>query len=342
MRKTDLAMKAFVSQILLVGIILIMQQACVPPKLYTEIETEKNNCKNESEGLIADNEKLTVENTELKANLDLIKENIQRMEESGLGNTEELNALKSRYDQLDKRYDELQQSHQTLISGSDSEARSLMDKLENTQRDLYQREDQLNQTEAKLENDRAELERLKAVLDQQNANMKELQKIIDLKDAQAEALKQKLSTALIGFENQGLTITKKNGKVYVSLDEKLLFSSGSTVVDVRGKSALHKLASVLEQNRDINITIEGHTDDVPIISGSNYADNWDLSVQRATAIIRILLDGTSINPKRLTAAGRGEFYPVDTRKTADARQKNRRTEIILEPNLDELFNLIDK
>ena len=135
-------------------------------------------------------------------------------------------------------------------------------------------------------------------------------------------------------------MTRKNGKVYVSLDEQLLFPSGSTDVDPRGKSALKKLAGVLEQNRDINIMIEGHTDDVPIIPGSKFKDNWDLSVSRATAIIRILLDGSSIDPKRLTAAGRGEYFPVDTRKTPDARQKNRRTEIILEPNLDEVFDLI--
>jgi chemotaxis protein MotB len=342
MKKAKPSMKIFILDMLLIGMILIVQQACVPPKLFTEVETEKDNCINERKGLIADNEKLTVENSELKANLELASETAKRIAENGQGNTEELNALKSRYDQLNKRYDELQGSHQTLISGSDSEARNLMGKLENTQRDLYQREDQLNQTEAKLEKDRAELDRLKKELDQQNARLIELQKIINQKDAQAEALKQKLSAALTGFENQGLTITKKNGKVYISLDEKLLFPSGSTEVDPRGITALHKLAGVLEQNREINIMIEGHTDDVPIIAGSKYTDNWDLSVQRATAIIRILLDGTSINPKRLTAAGRGEFFPIDARKTIDARQKNRRTEIILEPNLDEVFNLLDK
>jgi chemotaxis protein MotB len=335
-------MKIYVQYLLLTGIILIPQQACVPPKLFSEVETEKNNYKNEHEGLIADNEKLTVENTELKATIELNQEAVNRLKEEGLGSNEELNALKSHYDQLNKRFDELKQSQEALINGSDSETRNLMNKLDNTQRDLYQREDQLNQTEAKLEGDRAELERLKATLDQQNARMMELQKIIDEKDSQAEALKQKLSAALTGFENQGLTITKKNGKVYVSLEEKLLFPSGSTEVNSRGISALKKLAGVLEQNRDINITIEGHTDDVPVIAGSKYIDNWDLSTQRSTAIIRILLDGTTINPKRLTAAGRGEFYPIDSKKTSEARTKNRRTEIILEPNLDELFNLIDK
>jgi chemotaxis protein MotB len=315
---------------------------CVPPKLFTETETQRDNCSNEREGLITDNEKLTVENTELKANLELAKEAEKRIEENGFANAEELKSLKARYEQLSSRYDDLQKTHQTLINGSDTEARNLMEKLENTQHDLYSREDQLNKIQEKLNKDRQELDQLKKELDDKNARMMELQNVIDQKDAQAEALKQKLSSALIGFENQGLTITKKNGKVYVSLDEQLLFPSGSTQVDQRGKSALQKLAGVLEQNRDINIIIEGHTDDVPVIPGSKYIDNWDLSVQRSTVIIRILLDGTNINPKRLTAAGRGEYYPVYPRKTDDARKKNRRTEIILEPNLDEVFDLLNK
>jgi chemotaxis protein MotB len=156
-----------------------------------------------------------------------------------------------------------------------------------------------------------------------------------------DALKQKVSAALMGFEGQGLTVTKKNGKIYVSLEEQLLFGSGSTTVDAKGVSALKKLAAVLEQNPDINITVEGHTDDVPVVPGSQLVDNWDLSVRRATSIIRILTENSSINPKRLTASGRGEYMPVNTAKSAEARQKNRRTEIILTPNLDDLFEILE-
>jgi chemotaxis protein MotB len=120
-----------------------------------------------------------------------------------------------------------------------------------------------------------------------------------------------------------------------------LFPSGSTIVDPRGIAALKKLAGVLEANPDISIMIEGHTDDVPVISGSNFKDNWDLSTLRATSIVRILLQGSGIDPKRLTASGRGEFFPVDPAKTTEARQKNRRTEIILTPRLEELYKLIE-
>jgi chemotaxis protein MotB len=316
--------------------------ACVPPKLYSELETENNNCKNERSQLLAENEKITVELTELKAKLDQNSETLKQIEAKGIANTEELKDLKNRYDQLNDRYDELQKTHQALISGSDQQTRNLMGQLENTRRDLYQREDQLNQLSTKLDKEREKLDNLQKEAAARNASLIELQHILARKDSVVDALKQKVTAALMGFENQGLSITKKNGKIYVSLDEKLLFASGSTEVDARGKTALHKLAGVLEQNPDINITIEGHTDDVPIVPGSKFADNWDLSVQRATAIIRILLDGTKINPKRLTASGRGQYLPVDPAKTPDARQKNRRTEIILTPNLDELFSILDQ
>jgi chemotaxis protein MotB len=127
----------------------------------------------------------------------------------------------------------------------------------------------------------------------------------------------------------------------VSLDEKLLFKSGSTVVDPNGVKALKQLAVVLASNPDINISIEGHTDDVPFKKGASIKDNWDLSVLRATSIVRIILDGSGIEPTRLTVAGRGEFLPVDTAKTPEARRKNRRTEIILSPDLSEVFKILE-
>ena len=127
----------------------------------------------------------------------------------------------------------------------------------------------------------------------------------------------------------------------MSLDEKLLFKSGSTVVDPNGVRALKQLAVVLANNRDIDIMIEGHTDDVPFRKGSSIKDNWDLSVMRATSIVRILLDGSGIDPTRLTVAGRGEYLPVDPARTTEARRKNRRTEIILSPDLSEIFKILE-
>jgi chemotaxis protein MotB len=315
--------------------------SCIPPKYFAEVESDKNMYKKDKEELVTENEKLIVENTECKARNGQMDEARKRAEDKCVDDAEELKTLKIRYNQLDQRYKELQITHEALVNGSSSETRNLMSKLDNTQRDLYQREDQLNQLSAKLEKEKSELDNLKEELNAKNKSLIDLKRMLARKDSAVDAIKQKVTAALLGFENQGLTVTKKNGKVYISLEEKLLFGSGSTEVDPRGKNALRKLAVVLEQNRDINITIEGHTDDVPVISGAKYADNWDLSVQRATSIIRILLEGTTINPKRLTASGRGEYLPIDASKTSEARQKNRRTEIILTPNLDELFNILN-
>jgi chemotaxis protein MotB len=274
--------------------------SCVAPKVYREAVEAKENCNKERDEALKNNEMLTVENTELKSKLETSQQEIKRMQDSYAENADEMVRMKSEYQSLTKRYQDLQATHQALVDGSDAKAKELMAQLQSTQKDLYAREEQLNK-------ERAALDKTSAELEARNKRLSELEKMIAQKDEAVNSLRKKVSDALLGFEGQGLTITKKNGKVYVSLDEKLLFQSGKTEVDAKGVSALKKLAVVLEQNPDINITIEGHTDDVQIIPGSQFKDNWDLSVQRSTAIIRILLGNSKINPKRLTASGRGEF-----------------------------------
>ncbi len=315
--------------------------ACVPPKQFRDIQRENKNCQEERDFLKGENERLSVDNNELKSKIEVIKENISRLIEDSIRKKSEYAELTSQYNQLRQRYQDLSGSQETIIKGSESEIKKLLDQLKDTQEDLYKREDELNIISRTLDDKKVNLERLKTELDSRNARLIELENILTKKDSAVNALKHKVSQALLGFENQGLTVSQKNGKVYVSLEEKLLFKSGSTEVDSKGVNALKKLANVLEQNPDINIMIEGHTDDVPVIPGSAFKDNWDLSVQRATAIVRILLDGSRIDPKRLTASGKGEFMPVDSRKTSESRQKNRRTEIILTPKLDELFKILE-
>ncbi len=197
--------------------------------------------------------------------------------------------------------------------------------------------DQYKQLElAKLEN-----EKLATELKAREERVKELEKILSDKDKAVNDLKNKISQALTSFQGQGLTVQVKNGKVYVSLAEKLLFKTGSTSVDPKGVEALKQLASALKEQADISVLVEGHTDDVPIAKGTScMIDNWELSVMRATAITRILTS-YGVAPTKITAAGRGEFFPVDPAKTPDARQKNRRTEIILTPKLDEIFQILN-
>ena len=202
-----------------------------------------------------------------------------------------------------------------------------MGKLQEAQTDLQKREDILKSAQTELE--------------QRSLRLKELEEALKQKDEAVKQLRQKVMDALVGFNNKGLTIQEKNGKVYVSLDEKLLFKTGQWDVDPKGQQALSNLAEVLGQNPDINVLVEGHTDNVPMRGTGMVKDNWDLSVMRATAVTRILLKNKAVESKRITAAGRGEFFPIDDVNTPEARQKNRRTEIILTPRLDEIFRILE-
>ena len=148
-----------------------------------------------------------------------------------------------------------------------------------------------------------------------------------------------MRNALLGFNSDELSVEIKNGKVYVSMSDKLLFKSGSSTVEDKGKEALKLLADVLNKNTDIDILVEGHTDNVPIKTAV-YKDNWDLSVARATSIVRILTLDHKIAPTRLTASGKGEYFPRADNDTAEGRAKNRRTEIILSPKLEEIMQLL--
>ena len=190
---------------------------------------------------------------------------------------------------------------------------------------------QLNQTLGTTEQDLAG----------KNARVAEMQRILDEKDAATKALRQKVSDALLGFNSQDLQVNVKNGKVYVSLSEQLLFKSGATKVDPAGQDALIKLANALTGNKDINILIEGHTDNVPIKGVVNGAkDNWDLSVLRATEITR-LLTAAGIDPTQITPSGKGQYLPVAANDTPQNKALNRRTDIILTPKLDELFSILN-
>jgi chemotaxis protein MotB len=177
-------------------------------------------------------------------------------------------------------------------------------------------------------------------LQKREARLKEVEEILKKRDEATNALRDKLSKALLGFQESGLSVDIKNGKVYVSLTDKLLFPSGSIIIDDKGKQALKQLAVVLNKEQDINIAVEGHTDDKKIKNLGQIKDNWDLSVLRATSVSRYLTEVEKIDPHRLTATGKSEFQPVDPAQTPEALAKNRRIEIVLTPKLDELYNLI--
>lgn len=197
------------------------------------------------------------------------------------------------------------------------------------------------QFDAALRQKADELNHKENLLAEREKSLREMQKVIARQDSITQRLNDILRNALLGFNSDELSVEIRNGKVYVSMSDKLLFKSGSAAVEAKGKEAIKLLGEVLVKNKDIDILIEGHTDNVPIKT-STYKDNWDLSVARATSIVRILTDDHKVVPTRLTASGKGEFLPRETNDTAEGRARNRRTEIILSPKLDEIMQLLNK
>lgn len=317
--------------------------SCVSGKKYSDLQDTSKQFMNERDAFKTDNIGLEMQNKELKAKLASIEKGMDTIKlEKSLAQNERDKAVDN-FNRISAKYTELQNAQEDLIKGNVKETQKLLAELEAAQSNLQKKEDLLRQLEQNLDTKKASLDELTFELEKRNARLAELEKILDAQKKIVQDLKSKVSEALLGFENNGLTVTMKNGKVYVSLDEKLLFKSASWDIDANGRNALKKLAGVLEKNPDIQVAIEGHTDNVPYNPGnSQLKDNWDLSVKRATTVIRVLLEGTRIDPKRLTASGRSQYQPVDDHNTSEARQKNRRTEIVLTPDLTELYNLINK
>jgi chemotaxis protein MotB len=323
--------------------LLLLSVSCVPGKKYASLENTSKQFMNERDEFKTDNIGLEMKNRELEAKLADLEKQIGTVKEDIEKTEKERDKVREDYNRLSEKYNDLQNAQEELIKGNVKETQRLLAELNTAQDNLQKKEDLLRQLGQNLDSKKAALDELNYELDKRNARLAELEKILDAQKKIVQDLKNKVSEALLGFENNGLTVTQKNGKVYISLEEKLLFRSGSWNIDANGRNALKKLAAVLEKNPGIQIMIEGHTDNVPYNPGNNQLkDNWDLSVKRATEVVRVLLEDSNIKPSRLTAAGRSEYVPVDTRNTADARQKNRRTEIILTPDLTELYDLINK
>ncbi|WP_282134622.1 OmpA/MotB family protein [Seonamhaeicola maritimus] len=301
--------------------------SCVSPKVYKELEGKYNNLKNENRKLSDENETL------LKAKNAVTNElkQVQAAYEEAIADRDKLqgdyNAMKSNYDALKASYDALEKNSSAAIAKNSQKNRELLAQLE--------------AKEQALAAENARLAKLKKELEDRSNRVAELEKVIADKDAAMSALKDAISRALTDFEGKGLTVEQRDGKVYVSMENKLLFSSGSWAVNSEGRRAVQQLGSVLGDNPDIAVLIEGHTDNVPYKGSGQLSGNWDLSTKRATAIVNILRENAAIAPENLTAAGRGEYAPVATNDTSEGKAKNRRIEVILTPKLDELSRLLN-
>jgi len=293
--------------------------SCVSTKKYNALTAK---CNEESTRLNAKVDELGTQVNELTSENQRNKKDIIQFkaDTSRLGSM--LRVLTADYNELD-RSNELLKSQ---FSANFEDSEKVMAELKASQDNLVAREDRLKAMQAEL--------------DVKGKNLAELLTALHKKDSITNALRKAVADALMGFEGKGLTVHMKDGKVYVSLEEKLLFASGKWDVSNEGVAALVDLAKVLENNPDINVLIEGHTDNVPLTGQNQVKDNWDLSAMRATSIVKILLANAKINPKRLVASGRGEFLPVEPNNSPANKAKNRRTEIILSPKLDELMQII--
>ena len=310
-------------------IVLLLISACVPAKKYKDLLEREKVCSEE----LAKFKKSSGEYEALSKDLQTKFANASRdlskliQDTTALGSKYRL--LLRDYNIIDGEYKSLQKSFDKLKNLSARETAELQSQLEAKNNELQIKEDAL----LKLDKELKEKQRL---LIEREKRVNELEEAIRKKEAAVQLLKAKVANALRGFENQGLSVVQKNGKIYVSLEAKLLFKSGSTFVEEEGVRALVELGKALESEKDLEIIVEGHTDTDKLNSSSSPKNNWELSVLRATSVVQILLNNSSMTPSQIMAGGRGEFLPIDVSDKA----KNRRIEVIISPNLNELFEII--
>ncbi len=322
--------------------------ACVPSKQFQELKEKNEAIVSERDSVKSLNEDLTVKTTELEAQVEELNKKLANEASNKAVIRDSAMFYKKQYKVFKTMYDDLSDEQEKQTTKDEAEMRQLLADLQVNKQDLLEKERALKEKQQELDERDAILVALDSNLNMQrrelaekNRRVQELENILNQKDSSVRALKQKISQALLGFEDKGLTIEQRNGKVYVTMDEKLLFKSGKWDVDPKGQAALKQIAGVLAANADVNIMIEGHTDDVPMKGTGDIQDNWDLSAKRATAIVKLLIADGKIEGKRISAAGRSQYAPIDPAKTAEARAKNRRTEIILTPKLDEIFKILE-
>ena len=315
-------------KVLAVIVLLTSITSCVSSKKYGELESKNADLQRENRSMNEDLESLRRSSRSLESDLAGLNSEYKSLTNERNELMQKLEALQKNYESLEDSYDALEQNSSSAIAENSRQNRELLA--------------QLDEKEAALIQEKNRLEKLEKDLALRSQRIDELESVIAAKDAKMNALKNAVSNALTNFEGKGLTVEQKNGKVYVSMENKLLFDSGSWAVNSEGRKAVKQLGSVLAQNPDIAVLIEGHTDNVPYGGSGQLKDNWDLSTKRATSIVHILRENADIDPQNLTAAGKGEFAPVAPNNTEAGKAKNRRIEVILTPKLDEINKLLNE
>jgi chemotaxis protein MotB len=303
--------------------------ACVPARQYEEAKARADAMQAEVDAANAKARDAEATLEEIRGGVEDNKRRMTQLQQDTAVLGTSLRQMTVQYDKINNLNNELLSKYNLLMAGQGSENRKLLSDLEALRLDLMNREDSLNALGKRVNEKQSQLAEREALL-------AELQAELAAKDAAMKDLKGRVSAALTGFEGKGLTVEQRNGRIYVSMENKLLFPSGSAVVDAQGREAISKLAKAIENEKDLNVLVEGHTDTDRVTGGGAIKDNWDLSVMRATSVVRIMQESSRIDPLRITAAGRGEYIPVDPNNKA----KNRRIEIILAPDLKELYKMV--
>ena len=304
-------------------LIFVLSSCVVSKKKYDELLAQKVSMEASLSDRDASLQKATTD-------IEILNEQLNRLKEDTTNIGIDLRNSRQKLSSLEKEHEQLNTYYKNLMTSSGK-----------LNRDLVQQQEQLLAIQENLNMTRKVNDSLSNSLSEREKKVQELEHILANKDKAVMDLKTKISGALLNFKENDISVQVKNGKVYVSLAEQLLFQSGSVEVDSKGVSALQQLAKVLKDHRDIQIMVEGHTDNVPISKKSQYmTDNWDLSVMRATSITRILTKA-GVSSNQITASGKGEYSPLAPNDSPQNKQKNRRTEIIVTPNLDELFKILE-
>lgn len=319
-----------IRKVALAMVVLGLTTSCVSKKIYQDLESKYADLKKERNALADENESLTAAKNQLELDKNSLQSELDKVKAERDKLANDYAATKKNLDNLKSSYAALEKNSNDALESNMKKNRELLAELEAKQKALNAEQERLN--------------KLKADLEASSTRLAELEKMIADKEAAMNKLKESLSKALNAFEGKGLTVENRNGKVYVSMENKLLFESGSWTVGTEGKKAVKALGEVLAQNPDISVLIEGHTDNDKIIGtiGGGIENNWDLSTKRATAIVNILSENKGIDKRNLTAAGRSEYAPLAENDSAEGKAKNRRIEIILTPKLDEISKLMSE
>lgn len=320
-------MKSIVASIIL-GMVLI---SCVPAKKYNELLEKEQECSAALAKYKNDALNYEASSKDFQSKYELASEQLEQLVADSAKMGADHRLLRAKYDKQVATIEALEVNYNKLRLSGAKDVAELSAELEARRIELQKKEDALLKKEA-------DLKKQQDLISEQQAELKDLQEVIAQQEEATRLLKEKVASALKSFETQGLTVEERNGKIYVSLEAKLLFASGSTAVEPNGKNALIELSKVLESEKELEIVVEGHTDTDPLRSSRHPKSNWELSVLRATAVVDILLSNSDMDPKQLMAAGRSEYHPVDPNNKA----KNRRIEIIISPNLDALYELISE